>query len=52
MVSKERTDLKIIHDEKDVLIDDELVVARSILRESKHACLYMPNEFPRGFCVK
>ena len=49
---KERADLKMIHDENDVLTDDELVVVRGILRESKHACLYIRNEFPRGFCVK
>ena len=37
---KERADLKMIHDENDVLTDDELVVVRGILRKSKHACLY------------
>ena len=45
---KERADLKTIPDENDVLTDDELVV----VRKSKHACLYIRNEFPRGFCVK
>ena len=49
---KERGDLKMIHDENDVLTDDELVVARNFLKKSKHACLYIRNEFPRGFCVK
>ena len=48
---KERTDLKMIHDENDVLTDDELVVVRDFLRTSKHACLYVPNEHPRGFNV-
>ena len=46
---KERADLKMMHDENDVLTDDELVVVRDVLRKSKHACLYIPNEFPRGF---
>ena len=46
---KERADLKTIHDENDVLIDDELVVVRGNLRKSKHACLYIRNKFPRGF---
>ena len=46
---KERADLKMMHDENDVLIDDELVVARSFLQKSKHACLYIQNEYPRGF---
>ena len=46
---KEREDLKLIHDENDVLTDDELVVAKKFLKKSRHACLYMRNEFPRGF---
>ena len=46
---KARADLKMIHDENDVLTDDELVVARKFLKKSKHACLYIQNEFPRGF---
>ena len=49
---KERGDLKMFHDENDVLIDDELVVVRDLLKKSKHACLYIRNECPRGFCVK
>ena len=32
-----------------VLTDDELVVARNLLKKSKHACLYIQNKFPRGF---
>ena len=46
---KEREDLKMIHDENDVLTDDELVVARNFLKKSNYACLYIRNEFPRGF---
>ena len=46
---KARIDLKMIHDENDVLTDGELVVARNFLKKSKHACLYIRNEFPRGF---
>ena len=49
---KERADLKMIHDENDVLTDNELVVVRGILKESKYVCLYIRNEYPRGFCVK
>ena len=48
----ERGDLKMLHDENDVLTDDELAVVRNFLKKSKHACLYIRNEFPRGFCVK
>ena len=49
---KERGDLKMIHDENDVLTDDELVVARKFFKKSKHASLYIQNELPCGFCVK
>ena len=44
---KERGDLKMLHDENDVLTDDELVVARNFLKKPRHACLYIRNEFPR-----
>ena len=48
---KARIDLKIIHDENDVLTDDELATARNILKKSKQAFLYIQNEFPRGFSL-
>ena len=38
---KERGGLKAIHEENDVLTDDELVVARGLLRESSYGCLYI-----------
>ena len=38
---KERADLKMIHDQSNVLTDDELVIVRAFLRTSKHACLYI-----------
>ena len=47
--SRERTDLRTIHDENDVLAGYELVVARDFLKRSKYACLYIQNEFPRRF---
>ena len=40
-----------IHDENNVLIDDELVIVRSLLKELKHACLYIRNEHPRQFKI-
>ena len=46
---KETVDLKMMHDENNVLTDDKLVVVRDILRKSKHACLCMRNEHPREF---
>ena len=48
---KKRADIKVIHDENDVLTDDELVVVRGLLRKSKHACLYIQNECSRGFSL-
>ena len=46
---RERADFKAIHDENDVLAENELVVARGLLRESRYGCLYIRNEYPRGF---
>ena len=40
---KERGDHKMIHDENNVLTDDELVIVRDFLRTSKHASLYIRN---------
>ena len=48
---KERGDLKMIPDENNVLTDDELVIVRGLLKESKHACLYIRDEHPRKFKV-
>ena len=49
---KERGDTETIHDENNVLTEDELVVVRDLLKKSKHACLYTRKEYLRGFCVK
>ena len=38
-----------IHDENDVLTDDELVVAGNVFKKSKHAYLYKQNEFSCRF---
>ena len=46
---KARIDLEMIHDENDVLTDNEEVLARNFLKKSKHAYLSIRNEFPRGF---
>ena len=46
---KERGDLRAIHEENDVLTDNELIVAREFLKSKKYGCLYIRNEFPRGF---
>ena len=44
---KEREDIKMIHDENNLLTTDELVIVRVFLKTSKHACLYIRNEHPR-----
>ena len=49
---KDRLDLKMLHDENNVLTDDELVVARGQLKKLRHKYLYIRNEHPREFCVK
>ena len=46
---KERRDLKMIHDENDVLTDDEYSIVRGLLRKTKYACLYIRSEYPLGF---
>ena len=48
---KERADLKMIHNEKNVLTDDELVVVRDFLKRLKYVCLYIRNEHPRKFKI-
>ena len=47
----ERVDLKMIHDENNVLTDDELVVVKDFLKKLKHACLYIRNEHPHKFKI-
>ena len=49
LVSKRKPDLKMIHDESNVLTDDELALVTDFLRISKLARLYNLNEHPRGF---
>ena len=46
---KARIDLEMIHDENDVLRGDELVVAKDFLKSKRYRCLYIRNEYPRGF---
>ena len=49
--NKERADFKMIRNENNVLTDDEIAMIRGLLKVSKHACLYIRNEPPRGFKV-
>ena len=45
---KEQGDLKAILEENDVLTDNELIVAKKLLKKLKYGCLYIRNEYPRG----
>ena len=49
--TKERADLKMIHDENNLLTDNELAVVRVQLKKLKYACSYKRNEHPHGFNV-
>ena len=46
---KARVDLKMMHDENDILTDNELIVARKFFKKLKYGCLYIRNEYPCGF---
>ena len=46
---KERGDIRTIHEENDVLTNEELIVVKEHLKNVKEACLYIRNEHPRGF---
>ena len=46
---KERGDMITIHEENDFLTNDELIVVKEHLKDEKQACLYIRNEYPRGF---
>ena len=47
---KERSDLKVIHEGNDVLTDNELIVTKKLKKNiSKYGCLYIQNEYSRGF---
>ena len=43
---KERTALKMIHDENNALTDNELFIGREFLKLAKCTCFYMRNENP------
>ena len=49
--AKGRADFKMIHDETNLLTEDELVIIREFLRVSNHACLYIRNEHSCTFKI-
>ena len=46
---KERGDMRTIHEENEVLTNDELIAVKEHLKNVKQACLYIRNEYRRGF---
>lgn len=48
---KEGADLKMIHNENNVLTNDELIIVRYFSKASKHAYFYIRNENSCGFKV-
>ena len=48
---KNRTDLKIIHGENDVIEMEELARVKEALKQGKHTCLIMRMEHPRAYMI-
>ena len=48
---KNRTDLKIIHEENDVIEMEELARVKAQLKQGKHTCLIMRMEHPRAYTI-
>ena len=48
---KNRTDLKVIHEENDVIEMEELARVKAQLKRGKHTCLIMRMEHPRAYMV-
>ena len=48
---KNRTDLKIIHEENDVIEMEESARVKAQLKQGKHTCLIMRMEHPRAYMI-
>ena len=49
---KNRTDLKVIHEENDIIeMQEELARVQAQLKQGKHTCLIMRMEHPRAYRV-
>ena len=49
---KNRTDLKVIHEETDVIEMEELARVKEKLKQGKHTCLIMRMEHPRAYEIR
>ena len=48
---KNRTDLNTIHEESDVIDQEELARVKAQLKRGKHTCLIMRMEHPRAYMI-
>ena len=48
---KNRTDLKVIHEENDVIEKEELATVKTQLKQGKHNSLIMRMEHPRAYGI-
>ena len=48
---KERNDLRLIHEENEVLTNEELPLAKDKLKKSKYACLFIRVEYPQCWVI-
>ena len=48
---KNRTDLNTIHEENDVIGQEELARVKAQLKWGKHTCLIMSMEHPRAYMI-
>ena len=48
---KNRTDLNTIHEENDVIGQEELAIVEAQLKQGKHTCLIMRMEHPRDYMI-
>ena len=49
---KNRMDLKTIHEENDVIGQEELAGVKAQLKRGKHTCLIMRMEHPRAYMIR
>ena len=49
---KNRTDLRVIHEESDVIEMGELANVKSQLKRGMHTCLVMRMEHPRAYEIR
>ena len=49
---KNRMDLNTIHEENDVIGQEELARVKAQLKQGKHTCLIMRMEYPRAYKIR